>query len=291
MPTLICPHCQSPQTISDEVFQKNLGKKCRCKACQKGYTIEESAPPPAAEPEGFGDFDFLNDDSPAPPPAPVAPAKSKAVSKSVAKLKVPAPVPAPAPSPVDSDEPDFAAMMGGPESPAAMEFPDFHSPEPVSVPASAPPPVPEFNTPEPERARIDDAPEFPSFDEIPPPADSSEAALPSPEMQTQRAAPRESVDGVANLPDRPALKFIATILRGIGWVHFLAFVLAVLRVVFHLATAKSTGGGGGNMLELMILLGFMTSAVFWFALSELIHLALAMEARLYEISCRTPPRA
>lgn len=264
MPTLICPHCQSPQAVSDEVYQKNVGKKCRCRQCQKPFTIEVAPPPPAVEEEGFGNFDFLNEDSPA-----------------VAKPSTPAKptVAAPAsPAPQPTSDVDFSYLTGdGPESPPVAAFPDFHSPDQIHSPAS-------------EAAA---APAFPAFDDEPL-ASSAAKNKSGPKAKPQVTEPRQSVgddEGVASLPNRPALRLIATFLRAIGWVHLVFVAMGLLLgllMVVHAPTTEAKVSAVATVL--MMTLALITSAVLWFALSELIHLGLGMEARLYEISCRTQPR-
>ena len=278
MPTLICPHCQTPQAVSDEIVQKNLGKKCRCRQCQKTFTIEAPVPPPAAEPEGFGDFDFLNDDSPAPAPAapPPAPAKPKAAAKPAA----PAPVQPAATAPLAADEPDFSSLMGGQESPPVADFPDLSSPEPAFAP-------------------IAEASEFPSFDDVAPAPPAAKAAAPKPKAPlTRLPQPAEedddsdSVPDVARLPDRPALKLIASVLRIIGWVHFVFVGLAVLVGGFGVINSPSPVQMVTALASVMVMiLALSASALFWFAYAELILLGLGLEARLHEISRRTLPRS
>ncbi len=310
MPTLICPHCQTPQVVSDEVYQKNLGKKCRCRQCQKTFTIEAQAPPPAAEPGGFGDFDFLNVDSPAPAPAP---AKSKAAAKPAAAaplppaaepeglgdfdfLNVDAPAPAPAapppapakpkaaakpapsaPSPpaaAPAEELDFSGLMAGSGSVTVADLPDFASPAASLSPVEA-------------------APEFPSFDDIAP-ATAQAAAPKAKDQLTRLTQPADDDEGddVAPLPTRPALKTISNVLRIIGWLHLAFIGLAILLGLFAVVNApvmeaKITAFMGIMLTTLML----SASALFWFAYAELIQLGLGMEARLHEISRRIQRRS
>ena len=311
MPTLICPHCQTPQVVSDEVYQKNLGKKCRCRQCQKTFTIEAQAPPPAAVPGGFGDFDFLNVDSPAPAPAP---AKSKAAAKPAAAaplppaaepeglgdfdfLNVDAPAPAPAapppapakpkaaaksapsaPSPPPAppaEELDFSGLRAGSGSVTVADLPDFASP-------AAPSPA------------VAEIPEFPSFDDIAPA--TAQAAAPKAKAPltrlTQPADDDDERGDVARLPTRPALKTISNVLRIIGWLHLAFIGLAILLGLFAVVNApameaKITAFMGIMLTTLML----SASALFWFAYAELIQLGLGMEARLHEISRRIGPRS
>ena len=267
MPTLICPHCQTPQAVSDEVYQKNLGKKCRCRQCQKTFLIEVQAPQPAAEPGGFGDFDFLNEDSPA--PAPAAPPPAAAKTKAAAK-----PAPTAAPQPAPADELDFSGLMGGMGSVTVADLSDFASPE------SSLPPVAE-------------APEFPSFDDIAP-APAAPAKARAPLTRLPQPADDEDDEGgeVARLPDRPALKTISGVLRIIGWLHFVFIGLTILVGLVAVANAprmeaKVTAVMGIMLTTLML----SASALFWFAYAELIQLGLGMEARLHEISRRIGPRS
>ena len=296
MPTLICPHCQTLQAVSEEVFQKNLGKKCRCRQCQKTFTIEAQATSPAAEPGGFGDFDFLNEDSPAPAAPPPAPAKPKAAAKPAAAaplapaaepeglgdfdfLNVDASAPAPAapppapakpkaaakpapsaPAPLVSapvEELDFSGLMAGSGSVTVADLPDFASP------AAPSPPVME-------------APEFPSFDAVAPAPATAASAAPTARTPLNRLPqPDEYDEGdyVAKLPDRPALKTISGILRIIGWLHVAGIGLAVLLGLFAVTNAGSTPEKVAAFASIMLTtLILSASALFWFAYAELILL-------------------
>ena len=309
MPTLICPHCQTPQVVSDEVYQKNLGKKCRCRQCQKTFTIEAQAPPPAAVPGGFGDFDFLNVDSPAP-----APAKSKAAAKPAAAaplppaaepeglgdfdfLNVDAPAPAPAapppapakpkaaaksapsaPSPPaapPAEELDFSGLRAGSGSVTVADLPDFASP-------AAPSPA------------VAEIPEFPSFDDIAP-ATAQAAAPKAKAPLTRLPQPADDDDeggDVARLPDRAALKTMSSLLRLFGWAHFPFIGLAVLGGLYVINRAPNMEQRLSAFASIMLpILMLSASAAFWFAFAELIHLGLGMEARLHEISRRIGSRS
>ncbi len=227
--------------------------------------IEAQAPPPAAEPGGIGDFDFLNDDSPAPAALPPAPAKPKA--KAAAKPAQPAPGPV--------DELNLSGLMGGHGSVTAADLPDFAIPE---APNSA----------------VMEAPEFPSLDDIAPA--TAKAAAPKGKVPlTRLPQPAEDDDDgpdVARLPDRPALNTISNILRIIGWLHIAFIGLVILLGLFAVVSAgsmveKITAIAGIMLTTLML----SASALFWFAYAELIQLGLGIEARLHEISCRIRPRS
>ena len=274
MPTLICPHCQTPQAVSDEVYQKNLGKKCRCRQCQKTFIIEAQAPQPAAEPGGFGDFDFLNEDSPA--PAPAAPPPAAAKTKAAAK-----PAPTAAPQPAPADELDFSGLMGGMGSVTVADLPDFASPEP-----SLPP--------------VADAPEFPSFDDIAPAPEPAQAAAPKAKVPLTRlpqaVADDEDESPIAPQADRSALRFIATAFRFIGFIHLFVAAVGIAAILYVLVLGLSGKGGFGlNIIEAVLILFpwilFGASAVTWFAVSELIHVVICVEARLHEISRRIRSRS
>ena len=273
MPTLICPHCQAPQSISDEVYQKNAGKKCRCRQCQQPFTIEIAAPPPAAESEGMGAFDFLNDDSP-----PAAPAPAKAKPSATAKPAAPAPQAKAPAAPSPADDLDFSNLMGGSEPAPSVDFLDFGS-----VDASSPTVVAE-------------AAEFPSFNEVAPAPSPAKASLPKAKAKPQLTELPQSVEdgeGVAPLADRPMLRFIAIAFHIIGYMHFGISIVGIL--IFVLLIVSPATGLSMTQMEfymgrLLSMFLFLVSAVLWFAVSELIHMGLGMEARLYEISCRTQPR-